>query len=202
MAESTSGSAVNSAEEASGSAEVREADEAGARAEWQRVPSGSATCSARESVGLCRSPRGRRSRLATNGHVGLRDEFGRGSRLCRSPRRIQQRKRRALPKSGTRGRRPQKPFSTRQSPATSRSDEALRLRSAARWVLPCLADQRPRASARFTMRGVMKITSSLRVSLARRRWKRTPRIGMSPKNGTWSRFRPVLRVKMPPMTAV
>ena len=25
---------------------------------------------------------------------------------------------------------------------------------------------------------------------------------MSPKNGTWSRFRPVLRVKMPPMTAV
>ena len=54
--------------------------------------------------------------------------------------------------------------------------------------------QRPSASARLTMRGVMKMTSSPRASLARRRWKRTPRIGMSPKNGTWSRLRPVLRV--------
>src|SRR5262249_31181225 len=44
-------------------------------------------------------------------------------------------------------------------------------------------NQRPRASARFTIRGVRKMTSSLRVSLARRRWKRMPRIGMSPSTG-------------------
>jgi hypothetical protein len=53
---------------------------------------------------------------------------------------------------------------------------------------------RPSASARFTMRGVRKMTSSPRASLACRRWKRTPRIGMSPKKGTWLRVRPVLRV--------
>ncbi len=46
------------------------------------------------------------------------------------------------------------------------------------------APQRPSASARFTIRGVRKITSSFRASLARRRWKRMPRIGISPKNGT------------------
>jgi hypothetical protein len=45
------------------------------------------------------------------------------------------------------------------------------------------ADQRPRDSARFTMRGVMKISSSLRRSLWRRRWKSAPRIGMSPSSG-------------------
>jgi hypothetical protein len=42
-----------------------------------------------------------------------------------------------------------------------------------------------RASARFTMRGVMKIRSSLRGRLETdgARWKSTPRIGMSPSSG-------------------
>ena len=50
------------------------------------------------------------------------------------------------------------------------------------------------ASALFTIRGVRKINSSFLSSRKRRRLNKTPRTGMSPKNGTWSTLRPVFRV--------
>jgi len=82
------------------------------------------------------------------------------------------------------------------------ANESLPPRAAGAARQSARAPQRPSASARFTMRGVRKITNSPRVSLARRRWNKIPSSGISPKNGTWSRFRPVFLVKIPPMTAV
>jgi hypothetical protein len=50
------------------------------------------------------------------------------------------------------------------------------------------------ANALLTILGVRKIKSSLRSSRKRRRLKKTPRTGMSPRKGTWSTLRPVFRV--------